>query len=85
MAHLNLKKEDDQNALFNINKAIEIDADEPWFYETRGICKMNLQKYEDAIADFDMGLAIDSEYKTSINLKEECMKEIENKKSYKSS
>ena len=85
MVHLNLKKEDDQNALVNINKAIEIDADEPWFYETRGICKMNLQKYEDAIADFDMGLAIDSEYKTSINLKEECMKEIENKKSYKSS
>ena len=46
---------------------------------------MNLQKYEDAIADFDMGLAIDSEYKTSLNLKEECMKEMENKKSYKSS
>jgi tetratricopeptide (TPR) repeat protein len=53
---------EEQEAIYNFNKAIEINSEYLNAYNNRGVSFMALGKYEEAIKDFDKVLEIDPEY-----------------------
>lgn len=49
-----------EEAIENLNRAIQIDPDFAAAYNNRGIVKMQLEKYQDAITDFNRAIEINS-------------------------
>lgn len=62
-AYMNM--DNNEKAMADFNRAIELRADLPASYDLRGVCNLRSNKPEEAIKDFDMALSLDPNYTQS--------------------